>query len=971
MVEDRKAEVASLIEALTADDWTQRQAAAKTLHDLGKQAAEALPALRQSLRRDGDYDVREAALRAIVAIEPDHLEVLSDVEKGLADSWAGVRSAAVQLTQELGDVVPRAPDAFWGALGREYEPGIRGMLIEMLREHFPDLTGAALQRVASDAPDQIAGGLAVLASSPPDTLDRDALTDAAPDALGLAESADAIANLSFLLFKYAAPEVIERIVLDRQDLPASRRLRLVVWDFAATFMLGLAASRPADVSRLILDGTAVIEPDIFDAEVELLKTLDLKAALDADQSEALEQTLLRAAEQGVGMTHLSLIGTPDVVVGKLLGSTMSSPPVEAILLGMSPEDLGKAWESESLRAQLLDVVAEGLDRPNWVVRQNAALFLRDHARDAIKLGQSREFVQKLERLLEREGDADVQRAARDAITTLKQAERSTRIPNLEEKLRKGDDSARIEVTQEILADPTPEATRVLAREFAILVAFGGGQIVELAGDRIRRSRDMVLPLLDQWERGLEVDDYVRDRLVERLVPTDLKDACQALFARKDVPTPQLKRLHAWILEEQSAEAAALMQNGGRSLRTTNRTLSKQIVDVLQPQLDKECEERMLVVRRTFARLLADMSDSRFFDENEEEQQTFAAIAVQLTRHAVRILGRRLADEEDITTRESIARTLASIGGREAADVLTRAIVDTERTTKTRQDLLARYYLEPSKQRSDEAAAILHGAVGAAKRTLTLLQALNVLWFLVALSLTAAGAWVAFNGGDTAEVVGGSVAGLSGVVAVIIQMLRQPLAGIQNAVTRLVQVETAFASFIWELNLNGTYIQSQYVHTGILKDEHIRQTVERIENAMHLAMSSVARYVEEGTGAVMTPRLNAISPSYASASSTIVLLGDGLNPGSRNGRTPGHIAIDHLAIAPQKLVWADDRVEFTLPDDVIGPDGGLKTVWVNVIVQGVESNALPLVAVPPGNRNNGVAERVPAPVGEPELIRPEP
>ena len=100
--------------------------------------------------------------------------------------------------------------------------------------------------------------------------------------------------------------------------------------------------------------------------------------------------------------------------------------------------------------------------------------------------------------------------------------------------------------------------------------------------------------------------------------------------------------------------------------------------------------------------------------------------------------------------------------------------------------------------------------------------------------------------------------MAGLVGLVIQILREPLARIQNAVTRLVQVETAFTSFIWELNLNGTYIQSQYVAEGVLKDEHIARTVGRIESAMHLAMDLVARYAEDGTIASI-PRLSAIFP----------------------------------------------------------------------------------------------------------------
>ena len=62
---------------------------------------------------------------------------------------------------------------------------------------------------------------------------------------------------------------------------------------------------------------------------------------------------------------------------------------------------------------------------------------------------------------------------------------------------------------------------------------------------------------------------------------------------------------------------------------------------------------------------------------------------------------------------------------------------------------------------------------------------------------------------------------------------------------LVQVEAAFTSFSWELNLNGACIQRKYVAKGELHDQGFKQTVDHIEGAMNLAMNLVAVYTEEG------------------------------------------------------------------------------------------------------------------------------
>lgn len=950
MTEPQGPDLDRFLTELKDPDWVTRQAAASSLRALGKQAVPALSDLRLALE-DGDYDVREAALRAIRSIEPDQRRLINDLLARISDPIPQVRTCAVEGLSELTDLRPEATDALWQALAGEEAPSVRDALVNALRTLVADLGGEGLERLQSGNSSQIVSGIAVLLHASPTSVDGEQLTSAARGALQVLDRRDSIVELGWLLSKYATQDAIEQIIFEETGLPPWKRCLLIVWDYAYPLVGELVRKRPDDVVQLVLTSLSSADSETFNASVALLRQHGLGTRLEPPQRDALEQLMLRAAQQGVGIQNLSLLGKPSDVLKKVLESGSLTPSlVEALLLSAS-DLIDEAWPE--LRSTLLGVLSAGLDHSSWVVRQRAAELLRQHARDVARDDQARGIAQQLERLASTDGDADVQRAAQLALTELRQEERSTRIPKLVSILRTGDDSARIEIAHEILEDPTPEATRALAREFAIWIAFGTGQVVEVTGDAIRRSSAMVLPLLDQWERGLEVDEYVRDRLVQNVVPHDIQATANTLLKGNTVSRPELNELEEWLAEDEPVSSVTTPpQDETRSrVRETKRRLSQRTLEELQPRLDKERRRRALAIRRTFARLLADMSDERFFEESE--RPSFEAITGQLRRHAVRILGRRLATEQDITTRESIARTLAGLGGREAVDALTRAIVDDERTRANRQDLLARYYLEPSKTRSDEAAQILHGAVSAAKRTLTLLQALNVLFFLVALILIAGGAVLAFTGGDTAEVVGGGVAGLSGVVAVVIQVLRQPLAGIQNAVTRLVQVETAFASFIWELNLNGTYIQSQYVAEGILTDDHIRLTVERIENAMHLAMSLVARYVEEDAVPMM-PRLTTVSPSFAYGGSSIVVLGRALKAGTRNGHSQVSVAIDHLPIPISTSASADDRIEFTLPGHLSSTTGETKTVWVSAVVEGLESNALPLMVMPRGSDGLGAS-----------------
>jgi hypothetical protein len=249
-------------------------------------------------------------------------------------------------------------------------------------------------------------------------------------------------------------------------------------------------------------------------------------------------------------------------------------------------------------------------------------------------------------------------------------------------------------------------------------------------------------------------------------------------------------------------------------------------------------------------------------------------------------------------------------------------------------------LEPSKERSDQAAKILTDAVKEARSTLRLLQVLNVGFFVVGIGALAVGLYMLlFSNNPQAEFAGGLIS-VTAFIGLVLQMIREPLDRIQKALNKLVQIETAFTSFIWELNLNGTYIQSQYVARGVLDNEEVSQTVERIESAMHLAMDLVAVYAEEGRNRIV-PHVTSISPSAGTAGEIITVYGEWLSGGSSIKRfTRGTILVNHLSTSVEQLSWNDEQVTFRLSDSLDTAAKGGGTVWISLIVNGRETNSVP-------------------------------
>jgi HEAT repeat protein len=98
---------------------------------------------------------------------------------------------------------------------------------------------------------------------------------------------------------------------------------------------------------------------------------------------------------------------------------------------------------------------------------------------------------------------------------------------------------------------------------------------------------------------------------------------------------------------------------------------KRAVEAIRWLEKKQHQERQQVRYRRILRQLADMSNARFF----EDEHLHSMIKNELTKHAIPALARRLHYEPDLEARESLARALANLGGREAADALVRAVVE--------------------------------------------------------------------------------------------------------------------------------------------------------------------------------------------------------------------------------------------------------------------------------------------------------
>ncbi len=923
---DRSAEVrervAELADANTP--WQDRQAAARALGEIGD-ADGALPALRQALANDTDYDVREATVIAIAALERDVDVLTEDLRTAMRDLHALVWRRATTLISER--LSPQAATvALRERIDTETDWTALGDLGQALREVGDDeaLVDVVLELLRTQDVDSHARAvLLVRTAKPEDVESRERVAEAIWDVLARLDGW--VADEGFRrIIELTSPDVGVQRLLATAGLPG----RLVLLVEIRGIVEAQMSYDPEPVLARYLE--ALSDPDEA-SRLDAAERLRVRVpSLSDEQAKRLVDGVRTAVTtRGIGLGLLASVDGDDAAIDYVAAI---KPPTEeaarAVLIDARPL-VEAIWPTRA--DDVLPIVLAGCDSPDWRVRQAAAQFLGAVA-DAIP-GEELERVHDTLRRLTSDADTDVRQAADYALINVRTQRRRTNTQPLVALLTSEEaesEQAVQDAITKLVELKTPDAVRPLVQAWARWIGLRDRSgLVEFAAEKLRSSPHAVIPLLDQLEQGLPLDPAVEHRLTEDAIPREYARLAEIVGAGDKITRTADEALaDDWL----GVRVRAHREHDGAAAGVVDRT--KSIAMLIVGLVEARRAERELLVRQRVSRQLAEMSDQRFF---EDRPDALELVRAELKKHAIPILGRRLDGEDDSTIRENIARVLGNVGGREAVDVLARAVVGEERKRSNRQELLAEYYLKPSKELSDQAATILHGAVSEAKRTLRLLQALNVAFFVIALAILAGGFLaMVFGSSETVQILGG-VAGLAGFAGIAVQLVREPLVRIQNAVTRLVQVETAFASFIWELNLNGTYIQSQYVAEGILSDDEIASTVDRIERAMHLSMDLVARYAEEGR-VPMGPRLSSLSPQAGGPGSTLTAYGAGLKSAGRNGSA--RIAVNHVPIAAGSLEWSDSVVSFTLPDvlgEKIKPGEAL---WVSVLVDGQETNAVP-------------------------------
>ena len=945
------------------DDWEVRQKAADRLAMLGAEAADALDALWSRIAVEDDTDVLESIAEAISFIEKDRGALLAGLSKSVEhirndDNYVDsdffltfVRKARFQPAETQAFL-----DSVWQLLAKWNEREYLAEAFTIISELTVDGAAALKRLVTADGVDDWKKSYLLFDYDFRDKLNR-GWEDVRATLLPLAaialddEDSDRRDEAASWLAEQAASFTDEERAQVLEALWGY--LRKHNRGFAAIVQVGgrtVAIERlmgEEEIEKSAIGGMLLTEAsDALDElwEKDEAATLELvlgalnlegweerQAAVDwlvvnsASFSEAQRDRVLGALwsclrKYGQGFNGIISIGDRAAAIDRLIGDNqIRRDVVGGILLIDAEDELSNLLKSDTEKALVLVLAA--LDHEDWTVRQAAAEWLRDNGGE-FRGEQVDTAIQALEQLRDTEYDPDVQRSIEAALVNFRKLDRAVQLGPLLQILREEEDEdTLVETVDQVLKVGSVGAARALVREWVQWIASRDKPLlVETSSEQLRVTDFVVRPLIEQFEKRFQPSQDLLQSIaieIEDTAPESTQEWLAALVT--------------------TSEKYALLR---RKAEENNWSEDKLRNEVFKYRVADEVERLGMRVHRRIARQFSEMSDERFF----ENENICGAVQEKLRRYAVPVVARRLPKEEDLDTRESLSRMLGNIGGRESVDALTRAVVGEERTRAERQELLAKYYLEPSKTRSEEASMILKGAVAEARNTLRILQVLNISVFAVGLVLLTFGLITSMTTDDAAQRVVGAVAGLGGFAGVIAQLIRDPLDRIQNAMANLVQIETAFTSFIWELNLNGTFIQSQYVSEGILTDDAISQTIGRIEDAMNLAMSLVAIYTEEG-GQRLVTRVHKLSPAAGPLGETVVLYGQHLQgDSSQKKERGGLVAVNHTPIQARGVDWGDHTVQFELPEDLPGLADGQGTIWISLLVDGMETNSLPFHVV---------------------------
>jgi hypothetical protein len=387
-----------------------------------------------------------------------------------------------------------------------------------------------------------------------------------------------------------------------------------------------------------------------------------------------------------------------------------------------------------------------------------------------------------------------------------------------------------------------EAVKELVDRWVTWIAQDNLQpLVYDTAEHLRTNKHAVLPLVEYFAReDFELTDSLKRIIIQQKIPKDFQSIALSCFAPYlsdkekigDVTDQSLLAMSQILLDglgPEIPEIASLKEEYLRK-KLDDKTLTDQTIALLWKS---ERNRRQLELYRQISSILVHMSDSRFYPDNSK----YIEVKRELEKHALPVLIFKLPVRQDPETRWRMALMMGYLGGRTAIDSLVQQLIGVEATRASRQKMLNEYYLEPARQHSRESSQILASVVQDARSTMRLVRILNVIVFGVGVVLLLTGVAVAILTTDPWTRLAGALTGLGGLSGVILELIRNPLDSIQRSLEKLVRTETVFTNFIWELNMNGAYIQSRYVANGILSDVDIEQTEERMKDALALAMNN--------------------------------------------------------------------------------------------------------------------------------------
>ncbi len=583
-------------------------------------------------------------------------------------------------------------------------------------------------------------------------------------------------------------------------------------------------------------------------------------------------------------------------------------------------------------------------------------------------------------------DAHIQRKAKEFLKTRAPTEIQQRLERLIDHLDSESNPEEVSnLISNLIEFGSQVAIKTVLKKCVIWIASDENwPLIERAAQKLRLTPSAVQPLVDQLNSPQE-DKRVRVIIKEKVIADQDHFVFHELYDHGSNNADQfgekaydrfqkleaaqqpkyLEDLEQWCLhlEERSknyADHIALWREAVKVGEKSSRPKETvELTDKLLGLLTREkIDEHNHRVQRWITSLLSQMSDFRFF---EDEPETAKSVTQALEKFAIDPLSKRLPNEDDLDIRENIVRILGNVGGPAAVDALVRTVSGKERERKARQALLSEYYLEPSKERSEEAAALLNDAVENAKRTMRLLQVLNAATFVLGAILILGGVAIAIVSEELASRFIGFFSGLGGVGAIVTIFLKDPLKRIQNAMGDLVQIQTAFTGFVWDLNLNGTYIQSQYVAEGILTDYDIRQTTNRIAASIDKTMNLIQVYAEGEYDEKLT-RLSYILPQTDPDSNTIALFGEHLRGKPSNGKKITYqVAINHNPVNIPIEMWNNNVVIFELSPQTIADFNVIESdsprLWISLFIGEAETNALPFTPHPEASKLHGAVDLI--------------